>query len=180
MNESIDLKKRIIKMRENNDFIHSNVQSEIIKEDIKKEFKSEDIILENNKKLNFSNTKKLLVKDKNSQENLEQFQEVTERSNKQNIFNTTQTNEVQFRILANKFNEAVEVILELSDKVKKLEHTVYKSQKDTNNINSFFNYINIRMVFNLILIAMLILGIYKLPFDFLSIKLILSDIISSM
>ena len=46
-------------------------------------------------------------------------------------------------MLANKFNEAVEVILELSHKVEKLERNAYQnSHKQINNLNrsSFFNF----------------------------------------
>ena len=82
--------------------------------------------------------------------------------------------------LANKFNEAVEVILELSDKVKKLEHTVYKNHKEKKRGKGFFYYTNIKMVFSLVLILLLTLGILTLPIDFFTMKLILSDIMSSM
>jgi len=60
------------------------------------------------------------------------------------------SNEAQFRILATKFNEAVEVILELSDKVSKLEKAVYKTHSQNKKENSFFNYISIKMLFILI------------------------------
>ena len=43
---------------------------------------------------------------------------------KQGLDNLPYDNEAQFRMIAKKFNEAVEVILELSDKVKNLEETI--------------------------------------------------------
>ena len=101
-------------------------------------------------------------------------------SNNQNNINLVDTNEAQFRILANKFNEAVEVILELSDKVKKLEHTIYKNHNETKKSNGIFYYINVKILFSMIFIPLLILGIFTLPFDFYTFKLIFSDIISSM
>ena len=67
--------------------------------------------------------------------------------NKENSINFTDSNEAQFRILATKFNEAVEVILELSDKVSKLEKVVYKTHSQNKKENSVFNYINIKMLF---------------------------------
>ena len=120
------------------------------------------------------------MEEDNTKENSYKFQTVIDKSNKQNNINSAHNNEVQFRILANKFNEAVEVILELSDKVKKLEHSVYKNHKDTKKVKGFFYYTNIKMVFSLILISLFTLGILTLPFDFFTMKLILSDIISSM
>ena len=101
-------------------------------------------------------------------------------SNNQNNINLVDTNEAQFRILANKFNEAVEVILELSDKVKKLEHTIYKNHNETKKSNGIFYYINVKILFSMIFIPLLILGIFTLPFDFYTFKLVFSDIILSM
>ena len=186
MNESIDLRKRILKMRENNDFILNNVKSEQIQDEIKIEVKSEDVMLENKEKFNSVYTKKI-VEDENvkaqsllKKKILPQIQTASHHFNKQNNKNLAETNEVQFRILANKFNEAVEVILELSDKVKKLEHTIYKNNKKKKKGSSLFYFVNIKIVFSLILIPLLILGIFTFPFDFITMKLIFYDIISSM
>jgi hypothetical protein len=187
MNESIELRKRILKMRESNKSMMNIVQPELIKEEIKREIKFKDVMLENNKKFNSSNTKKLLIeKEFNNEksllkkENSWQSHEIIDNSNKQKNINLDKTNEMQFRILANKFNEAVEVILELSDKVKKLEHIAYESHKNTKKRISFFYFINLKMIFSLILSTLLILGIFTLPIDFSKINLIISDIISSM
>ena len=105
---------------------------------------------------------------------------IHQHQNKQNNKDTANANEVQFRILANKFNEAVEVILQLSEKVKKLEDTVYKNHQENKKGNGFLNFINIKIVFTLILIPLLILGVFTIPFDFITMKLIFSDIISLM
>ena len=187
MNESLDLRKRILKMRESNDIVLSTVKSEKKERDIEKEFVSKDLILEEKEKFNYSNTKNILDENENIKEQslsikemLSNNQVTVQSSNKQNDKNLADTNEMQFRILANKFNEAVEVILELSDKVKNLEQTVYKKNIITKKGNSFVNNINFKTVLSLILIPLLILGVLTLPFDFLTIKLILSDIISSM
>ena len=137
MNESIDLRKRILKMRENNNSMLSTVKSEQIKEDITKEAKSEDGVLKNKEKLISTNTKNTSVEDEKNEEQpliknviTSHIQTVSQHPNKQNNKDTANTNEVQFRIIANKFNEAVEVILQLSEKVKKLEDTVYKNHKE--------------------------------------------------
>jgi hypothetical protein len=187
MNETIDLRNRILKMRENNDFILSTVIPEQRKEDIKKEFISEDVISENKEKSDLHNTKNRIsenedIKEKTStkKEGVSYNQVINKNPKKINNVNLTYTNEVQFRILAGKFNEAVEVILELSDKVKKLEQKVYNNDKIIKKGRGIFYYINLKIVSFLILIPILILGVYTIPLDFFTIKLILSDIISSM
>ena len=67
-----------------------------------------------------------------------QFEDKTEN---QNILKNVNDNDAQFLMLANKFNEAVEVILELSDKVEKLEKNASQDknmQKNKVNTSSFF------------------------------------------
>jgi hypothetical protein len=187
MNESIDLRKRILKMRENNDFILNSKKSEHFKEDVQTEIKSDEVIKENKEKFNYSNEKKIFSGDKNTINSSSLKKKISSPNHSenhhydnQNNINLFDTNEAQFRILANKFNEAVEVILELSDKVKKIEHTIYKNHIETKKKNSIFYYINMKILFSVLFISLLILGIYTLPFDFYTFKLILSDIISSM
>ena len=187
MNESIDLRKRILKMRENNDFILSSVKPESLKGDVEIKIESDEVIKENKEKFNSINEKKILAKDENtiklpsSKKNISSPSNSANRyPNNENNINLVDTNEAQFRILANKFNEAVEVILELSDKVKILEHTIYKKNNNTKKRNGIFYYINIKILFSIIFIPLLIIGTFTLPFDFNTFKLIFSDIISSM
>ena len=99
---------------------------------------------------------------------------------KENSINFTDSNEVQFRILATKFNEAVEVILELSDKVSKLEKAVYKTHSQNKKENRFFNYINIKTLFVIMLLSFLSLGMLYFPIDISKFKLILNEIVSSV
>jgi len=105
---------------------------------------------------------------------------LSNNSNKENNVDFTDSNEVQFRILATKFNEAVEVILELSDKVSKLEQTVYKKHSQSKKENSYFNFINMKMIFIVMLISFLTLGMLYFPIDLSKFKLILNEIISSI
>ena len=105
---------------------------------------------------------------------------LSNNSNKENSINFTDSNEVQFRILATKFNEAVEVILELSDKVSKLEKAVYKSFSQNKKENSFFNYINIKTLFILMLLSFLSLGMLYFPIDISKFELILNEIVSNV
>jgi len=187
MNESIDLKKRILKMRENNDFIINSAKQEHFKEDVKIEIKSDEVIKMNKEKFNSSNEKKIFNGDENivnpsllkKKISFPSHSENHHYNNKKNI-NLVDTNEAQFRMLANKFNEAVEVILELSDKVKKIEHTIYKKHNKTKKREGIFYYINMKILFSMIFIPLLILGVFTLPFDFYTFKLIFFDVISSM
>ena len=89
-------------------------------------------------------------------------------------------NEAQFLMLANKFNEAVEVILELSHKVEKLERNAsQKSYKHTKNVNSS-SFFNIKIFVFLLLIPIMVLGFFTLPFDISSMKSIIIDILSTI
>ena len=83
-------------------------------------------------------------------------------------------------MLANKFNEAVEVILELSDKVEKLERNASQNkniQKNKVNSSSFFNF---KILVFILLVPIIFLVFFTLPFDFLLIKTIIIDILSSL
>ena len=83
-------------------------------------------------------------------------------------------------MLANKFNEAVEVILELSHKVEKLEKNASQNfnKHKISKGRSFF--LNFKIFVFLLLIPIVILGFFTLPFDFSLIKSIIIDILSSL
>ena len=189
MNDSTDLRNRILQMREANNLNLVSEKSDQVDEKI---IIKENIIPENNEinyKENFNsgvvndtltqekdNKDQLLLNKKKSLDD----EMLSNNSNKENSVNLTTSNEVQFRILATKFNEAVEVILELSDKVSKLEQTVYKRQCQSKRENKSLNYINIKMLFIVMLISFLILGMPYFPIDISKLKLILSEIVSSI
>ena len=180
MNDSLDLRNRIIKMRETNnlivtkqDALNSNLMSEFesnIKDDIKKE----------------TNSDKPIVNDKNKEilpnsikENSDNLVQNLDKTENQNINKTVNNNEAQFLMLANKFNEAVEVILELSHKVEKLERNAsQKSYKQTKNANSSSFYIKI-FVF-LLLIPIIVVGFFTLPIDISSMKSVIIDVLSTI
>ena len=181
MNDSLDLRNRIIKMRESNnltvtkqDALNSNLMSEFesnIKDDNKKETNSDKTFVIDKNKETLPNS----IRD--NSENLIQNIDKTEN---QNINKTVNNNEAQFLMLANKFNEAVEVILELSHKVEKLERNAsQKSYKQTKNVNSS-SFLNIKIFVFLLLIPIMILGFFTLPFDISSIKSIIFDILSTI
>ena len=113
MNDSLDLRNRILKMRESNnlnvtkqDSLNNNLMSEFessIKDDNKKERNSDEETVIDQTKESVPNS------NQNSFENLIDHKDKTEN---QNINRTVNDNDAQFLMLANKFNEAVEVILE--------------------------------------------------------------------
>ena len=181
MNDSLDLRNRILKMRESNnlivtkeDAVNNNLMSEFessIKDDNKKEKNSDqDIVIDKNKEIISETTK-------NNSENIVHNKDKTEN---QNINKTVNNNEAQFLMLANKFNEAVEVILELSHKVEKLEKNAsQKSYKQPKNVNSS-SFFNIKIFVFLLLIPIMILGFFTLPFDISSMKSIIIEILSTI
>ena len=113
MNDSLDLRNRILKMRESNNLTVTKKDS--LNNDLMSKFESS--IKDDNKKQ--SNSDKETISRKNNSEKL--IQDKYKSENKNSIKTSVNENEAQFLILANKFNEAVEVILELSEKVEKLE-----------------------------------------------------------
>ena len=181
MNDSLDLRNRILKMRENNnltvnskDALNNDLMSEFessIKDDKKKETNfNKDTLIDKNKEITSKPIKK-------NSENLVYPRDKTEN---QNINSTANDNDAQFLMLANKFNEAVEVILELSDKVEKLERNASKkSYKQTKNVNSS-SVFYIKIFVFLLLIPIMVLGFFTLPFDISSMKSIIIDILSTI
>ena len=173
MNDSLDLRNRILKMRESNnlnvtkqDSLNNNLMSEF-----------EGSIKDGNTQLTNSDKPTLSNHSKNNSENLIQHKDKTEN---QDIIRNVNDNDAQFLMLANKFNEAVEVILELSDKVEKLERNASQDkniQKNKVNTSSFFNF---KIIVSILLVPILFLVFFTLPFDFLLVKTIIIDILSSL
>ena len=173
MNDSLDLRNRILKMRESNnlnvtkqDSSNNNLMSEF-----------EGSIKDGNKQVTNSDKPTLSNYSQNNSENLTQHKDKTEN---QNILKNVNDNDAQFLMLANKFNEAVEVILELSDKVEKLEKNASQDknmQKNKVNTSSFFNF---KILVFILLVPIIFLVFFTLPFDFLLVKTIIIDILSSL
>ena len=181
MNDSLDLRNRILQMRKNNNLIvteknsaNNNLMSKFessIKDDNHKKTNSEKDIQKYIKKETASNPYK------NNSVNIGINKDNHENKD---FISTINNNEAQFLMLANKFNEAVEVILELSQKVEKLERNITqetKKQKKTINSSSFFNF---KLIILFILVPIIVLSLFTLPFDFSLIKLIMVDIFSNL
>ena len=180
MNDSLDLRNRILKMRESNNLIVTKKDS--LNSNLMSEFEN-SIKDDNQKKNNFD---KDILNDKNNETIPKSFKNNSEKlinhrdKTESNTISSINDNEAQFLMLANKFNEAVEVILELSHKVEKLERK--NSQKlhiEKNNVksSSFFNF---KIFVFLLLIPILVLGFFTAPIDFSLIKSIIIDVLSTI
>ena len=192
MNESLDLRNRILKMRESNNLVLDQVKP-----------KSKNIIT-NSQSIAPKNETKVSKSDENSIETRNNIDVGTLRENKnsadsyakdivshnpKNEKNTNKEslkslvydNEAQFRIIANKFNEAVEVILELSEKVKKLEEIVngFSVKSDEYKKKKYF-FLNIKTFVYIIITTLLIVAFLFFPIDISLIRLIIADVISSI
>ena len=83
-------------------------------------------------------------------------------------------------MLANKFNEAVEVILQLSEKVEKLEKATIKTSNKDKKKFFFLKIFNLKILTIIIIVPLTILGFFTLPIDFVLLKSIVLDIISNI
>ena len=191
MNESLDLRNRILKMRENNNLVLDQVKSEskttianseIIPQKRQNVLNSKEVNLDTklekenplveNKKIENSN----LLKKETGNSNIKK----DDNSNKQTLHNFVYDNEAQFRMIAKKFNEAVEVILELSDKVKNLEETVQNmSVNSSKNVKSY-SFFNLKTFVLIVTTTLVLISMFTFPIDLTLIKLIITDIISSI
>ena len=123
MSDNQDLKSKILLMRQKNfgevvnksDEKNDNEKpenNEIKKDEVLNESKENEVVVNNNNNLE-------------SETQLDINSEISEL--KENLNKVAETNEKAFDLLAKKFNESVEVILELTQRVEKLE-TVTKLQ----------------------------------------------------
>lgn len=83
----------------------------------------------------------------------------------------------QFKLLANKFNEAVEVILELSESVNELESIIYSKKERFNNKKYSTNRYKLKFVIFIIFITLISLFVIFLPIDLNSINLFFDEIL---
>ena len=83
-------------------------------------------------------------------------------------------------MLANKFNEAVEVILELSEKINKLENLIYiEPAREKKTI--FFKFLSFKSLC-LIFVSILVISwvLLYLPVDISLFKVILNEILTQI
>ena len=122
MSDNQDLKSKIFLMRQKNlgEVVNRSNEKNDNEKPENAEVKNDEVLTETNKnevEVDHNNLENKNLVDTNSD-----ISELKEHLNK-----VTKTNEKAFDMLANKFNESVEVILELTQRVEKLE-TVAKLQ----------------------------------------------------
>ena len=130
MSDNKDLKSKILLMRQKN-------LGEVVNETNEKNDneKSENSEIKKDEVLTESKENKVVVNNNNNLESKSQLDINSEISElKENLNKVAETNEKAFDLLAKKFNESVEVILELTQKVEKLEtvaklHSMQESVK---------------------------------------------------
>ena len=192
MNESLDLRNRILKMRESNNLVLDQVKPKskniitnsqsIAPKNETKVGSYEEKSIETKNKINLGTPKE----NKNSAHSYERDIVSTnikheKNANKEISKSLVYDNEAQFRIIANKFNEAVEVILELSEKVKKLEEIVngFPVKSDEDKKKKYF-FLNTKTFFYIFITTLLIVAFSFFPIDISIIRLIITDVISSI
>ena len=160
-------------MRESNNL--NVTKQDSLNNNLMSEFESS--IKDGNTKETNSDKPTLSNSSQNNSENLIQHKDKTEN---QDIIRNVNDNDAQFLMLANKFNEAVEVILELSDKVEKLERNSSQNKNSQKKIVNGFYFFNLKILIFLLIIPFVVIGFFTLPFDILLIKSIIIDILSSL
>ena len=122
MSDNQDLKSKILLMRQKNfgEVINKSNEKNDNEKPENNEIKKDEVLIE-------SKENEVLVNNNNLENNiqLDINSEISEL--KENLNKVGETNEKAFDLLAKKFNESVEVILELTQRVEKLE-TVTKLQ----------------------------------------------------
>ena len=179
MNDSLDLRNRILKMRESNNLTVN--KKDTLNNDLMSKFES-SIEDDNQRKSNTDKNFKTEIKEVSlAKSNDDKFDNLTQKvkSENKNVIKNVYNNEAQFLMLANKFNEAVEVILELSEKVEKLERNeIQNPHKLKNNIKS--SYFNFKLFVFLLLIPIIVIGFFTFPIDLSFIETIIIDILSAL
>ena len=184
MNESLDLRHRINKMRSINNLVTKEdkfskyVKNEPRKTDQKQIQKnirySQEKITENVEINKFDKIKSEFIPSKEEIINTNTLFQKKPTNNNQNFNND---NEAQFRLLAKKFNQSVEVILELSEKVNKLEKLIY-SEKE--NKSSRGLTINFRLLSIIFIIFILVFSFLLIDIDTTLIREIIKDILTGI
>ena len=171
MVDSLNLKKRILKMREAHNSYNgdNNLNSSRVKNS------EQHNIFNKNALFSHLDTSKKKLFDNNIARNdykKQNFSSVLNHKNEENI-----NYDEQFKLLANKFNEAIEVILELSERVHKLENIIY-SKKQTLNKNKYSNNgYKLKLIVFIFFITLCSFYLLFLPVDYKSTGLFLDDIL---
>ena len=116
MSDNQDLKSKILSMRQKN--FGEAIKKSSEKNDNEKPINTES---EDNRATIDSNVNKDEISENKIQKDIQHEMKPEISELKENLNKVAKTNEKAFDLLANKFNESVEVILELTQRVEKLE-----------------------------------------------------------
>jgi len=186
MNESLDLRNRINKMRSiNNLETNENEFSKHIKIDSQKTDQKETKKNVKHSQERITENGRVKIFDKINSKFIPSKEEIVNANtlfqkkpiNKNDDKNPKNDYEVQFKLLANKFNESVEVILELSEKVNKLEKLLY-SEKETKSYRAV--PFNLRFISIILMIFILGYSFSFIDIDTTLIKEIIKDILTGI
>ena len=175
MSDNQDLKSKILLMRQKN-------FGEVVNETNEKNDNEKPANVEINKdEISTNSNEDEVLVNKNNLENKAQPEnnsEITEL--KENLNKVAKTNEKAFDLLASKFNESVEVILELTQRVEKLE-TVSKLQSMQESVKKTENEPSqkgLKFFLFLLFIAGISYFFYKFDLDISILKDISRDFLS--
>ena len=164
MVDSMNLKARILRMREEHDF--NNAGNDL------------NSIVKNSEKHKPLNKNALLTNLDIVEKNTKNYVEKQKSSSLQSYDNLKQNNyDEQFKLLANNFNEAIEVILELSESVNKLENIIYSDKGKLNKRKYSNSEYKLKLIVLIIFITLTIFYLYFLSIDLNSISLFLDEIL---
>ena len=172
MNDSRDLRKRILKMREINNIDQKNAPFIRSSE--------QDNKLNHRIQINVLETNKNKIK-KNNFINLPNEENIVKKNidfdhSKNNQLNNSY--DAQFRILANKFNEILDVISDISSTVEKLEKVIYSKEKEYKVVRSKLNWFKLKPTAFILLIGLFGLAFFYLSTYLETLNIIIQDILS--
>jgi len=174
MSDNKDLKSKILSMRQKN---FGEVINQTTEKNDNEKPENEEVNLDKNNKSKLNEDK--AVQNEVIENN--QYNEKLETSDlKENLNKVAKTNEKAFNLLANKFNESVEVILELTQRVEKLE-TITKlqaMQESTKKNIEQPSSKGLKLFIFLIFVAGISYFIYKYQIDLSIIKGISKDFLA--
>ena len=172
MNDSRDLRKRILKMREINNIDQKNAPFIRSSE--------QDNKLNHRIQINVLETNKNKIK-KNNFINLPNEENIVKKNidfdhSKNNQLNNSY--DAQFRILANKFNEILDVISDISSTVEKLEKVTYSKEKEYKVVRNKLNWFKLKPTAFILLIGLFGLAFFYLSTYLETLNIIIQDILS--
>ena len=170
MSDSIDLRKRILKMREINNIDQKNVLFiQNPEQDNKLNHQTKLNVLETNK------IKKDIFRNVTNEETIVKKNIDFDHSKNDQL---NMSYDAQFRILGNKFNEVLDVISDISSTVDRLEKVIYLKETEYKVVSNKLNWFKLKPV-----VFIVVIGLFGLSFFYFTtfsekLNIIIQDILS--